>query len=290
MLRGRKAFMASTTVTENPTGRLAAEHPGLVKLTKLGWLTKGVVYLLAGLLALLLVGRSFGWTEGGQEASPTGALKEVADSAGGPILLWALAIGLFLYVVWRVVTALLPGSTDAGGWAHRVGYLVSAVINLALGITAVSMATNERAAADGNQEVTDWTQRLMDQAAGRWLVGAVGVLVVAVGVYRLVKGLKRDVNDELDLSRMSPERACWVLRLGAIGEVGRGIALGCIGFFLVRAALKYRADEATGLDGALRRLAEESWGVALVAVVGVGLAAYGVFCLLTFPYRRLEAP
>jgi hypothetical protein len=58
----------------------------------------------------------------------------------------------------------------------------------------------------------------------------------------------------------------------------------------VRAALKYRAEEATGLDGALRRLAEEGWGVTLVALIGIGLAAYGVFCLLTFPYRRLEAP
>ena len=40
-----------------------------------------------------------------QEASPTGAIKEVADSAGGSLLLWALAIGLFIYAAWRVVTA-----------------------------------------------------------------------------------------------------------------------------------------------------------------------------------------
>jgi hypothetical protein len=283
--------MTSAPSRRNPTGRLAADHPGLVRLGKAGWLAKGVVYLVAGLLALLIVGRSFRWSESGtQEASPTGALKEVADSTGGPVLLWVLAVGLFLYVAWRLVTAFLPGSTDAEGWAHRVGYGISAAIYLTLGVTAVNLAGGDDAAADGNREVTDWTQRLMRQSAGRWLVGAVGILVLAVGAYRARKGLKQDVNDELDLAGMPSGRARWLIRLGAIGEVGRGIAMGCIGFFLVRAAVTFRAGEATGLDGALRRLAEEDWGVVLVAVIGVGFAAYGLFCVLTFPYRRLEAP
>ena len=111
-----------------------------------------------------------------------------------------------------------------------------------------------------------------------------------MGAYRLRKGLTKDVNEELDLSGMPPERARWTMRLGAIGEIGRGVAMGCIGFFLVRAAVRYNAEEATGIDGALRRLAEETWGVVLVAVIGIGFVAYGVFCVLTFSRRRLEAP
>jgi hypothetical protein len=40
----------------------------------------------------------------------------------------------------------------------------------------------------------------------------------------------------------------------------------------------------------LRRLAVTSWGVVVVFVVGIGFAAYGVFCLATFTHRRLQAP
>jgi len=114
--------------------------------------------------------------------------------------------------------------------------------------------------------------------------------VIAAGIYRLVKGLKQDVEDELDLSGMSRERVLWTRRLGAIGEVGRGIAIGVIGLFLLRAALDFDANEATGLDGALRRLALETWGVLVVAVIAVGFVAYGVFCLATFTHRRLQSP
>jgi hypothetical protein len=285
--------MTSNSAIQNPVARVASDHPTIVKFARVGWLAKGVVYLLAGALALLIVTRSFGWsdaTTGGQEASPTGAIKEVAHSSGGPLLLVVLAIGLFVYAAWRVATAVLPGSTDAEGTATRIGYIVSAIIYITFALTAISLARTPAANANGNQKVTDMTGRLMEHTAGRWIIGLVGVIAIGAGLYRIMKGLKVDVTDDIDMSGMSPERARWTRRLGAIGEVGRGVAIGTIGFFLLRAAITFDPAEATGLDGALRRFALNSWGVLLVAVVGIGFVAYGVFCLGTFTRRKLKAP
>jgi hypothetical protein len=280
-------------MTHDPVGRLTAEHPAIVKFGRAGWFAKGVVYLLAGGLALLVVGRSFGWshgTVGAKEASPTGAIKEVARSSGGPLLLIALAIGMFLYAAWRLATAVRPGSTDAEGLATRVGYGISAILYTTFGVTAISLAQRSAAKANGNKTVSDITSRVMQHTAGRWLIGIAGALTIGAGLYRLAKGLKSDVTNDVDMSGMSAERSRLTRRLGAIGEIGRGIAMGLIGFFLVRAAVTFKAAEATGLDGALRRLALESWGVFVVAVVGLGLMAYGLFCLVTFTRRRLQAP
>ena len=64
-----------------------------------------------------------------------------------------------------------------------------------------------------------------------------------------------------------------------------------VGFFLLRAAMTYDPNEATGLDGALRRAGHRVDGVCVVVVVvGIGFAAYGIFCLATFTRRRLQAP
>jgi hypothetical protein len=285
--------MPTAPLIHNPTGRLVSEHPGLVKVGRVGWFAKGVVYLLAGVLAVVIVAQSFGWsTTSGDatEASPTGAIKEVAHSAGGPLLLWALAVGLFLYAAWRVVTALLPGSTDAKSWVKRIGYGVSAVLYVTFGLTAVSLARAPTATADGNQKVTDLTDRIMSNTAGRWLIGIAGVLALGAALYRAVVGLTMDVDDELDLSGLSTERVRWTRRFAAVGEIGRGIAIALIGFFLIRAAVTFNPDEATGLDGVLRRVAEEQWGVVVVALVGIGFVAYGAFCLTTFTRRRLQAP
>jgi hypothetical protein len=279
----------------NPMGHLTAEHPGVVKIGRAGWFAKGVVYVIAGYLVLAVAAQASGWSTNppaaaDAEASPTGAIKTVAGSSGGTALLWLLALGMLLYAAWRVVSALLPGGTDADAWVHRVGYLVSAVIYTTFAISAIALARDANDVQNGNAKVTDISASIMTHSAGRLVIGVVGVIVIAVGLYRIFKGVTIDVADELDMSGMSPARVMWTKRLGAVGEVGRGIGIGLVGFFMVRSAMTYDANQATGLDGALRRLAIESWGVVVVAIVGIGFAAYGIFCLATFTHRRLQAP
>jgi hypothetical protein len=279
----------------NPVGKLTAEHPGVVKVGRAGWFAKGAVYVIAGFLALSVAAKASGWTDeasstGDQEASPIGAIKTVAGSGGGTLLLWLLAIGMLLYAAWRVVSALLPGSTDAEGWGHRIGYIASAVMYTTFAISAIALARHAPENPDGNRRVTDISETIMTNGLGRVVIGLVGAIVIGVGLYRISKGVKLDMEDELDMSGTSPTWRQWIERLGAVGEVGRGVGFSLVGFFLVRAAITYDAEKATGLDGALRRLATESWGVIIVVVVGIGFAAYGIFCLATFTHRRLQAP
>jgi hypothetical protein len=279
----------------NPVGHLTADHPGVVKVGRAGWFAKGVVYVIGGFLALSVAAKASGWADsasstGDQEASPIGAIKTVAGSSGGTMLLWLLALGMLLYAAWRVVSALLPGGTDAKAMAHRIGYVASAVMYITFAISAIALARHAPKAPDGNATVTDISASFMSHSFGRVIIGLVGVIVIAVGLYRVSKGVTMDVEDELDMSGVSASRARWTERLGAVGEVGRGIGFSLVGFFLLRSAITYDASQATGLDGALRRLAVESWGVVVVVVVGIGFAAYGIFCLATFTHRRLQAP
>jgi hypothetical protein len=266
-----------------------------VKIGRAGWFAKGVVYLIAGYLALEIASKASGWSAaasptGTQEASPTGALRTVSTSTGGPLLLWLLAIGMLMYAVWRLVTALLPGDTDTEATLKRIGYLVSAAMYTALAVSAIAFARQGSGVKNGNQTVTDMSASIMKHSAGRLVIGVIGAVIIAVGLYRISKGLRMDVTDELSLSGMSPARVKWTRRLGAIGEVGRGVGIGLVGFFLLRSAVTYDVAQATGLDGALRRMATQSWGVVVVVVVGVGFAAYGIFCIATFTHRRLQAP
>lgn len=284
---------ATPAVHHNPLGRIS-RRSGFVKFGRVGWFAKGVVYAVAGVLALLVAGRSTGWADlqnaPDQEASPTGALKTIAHASGGALLLWVLAIGMLLYALWRVVSALLPGVKDAESWVKRAGFIVSAIIYTTFATTAIALARSTPARSDGNEKVTSLSADVMAHAGGRIAIGLAGAIAIGAGLYRLVKGVKMDVDDELDMSSMSPARRTWTERLGAVGEFGRGIGIALIGFFLLRAAITYDEAEATGLDGALRRLATETWGQVLVVVIGVGFFCYGVFCLTTFTHRVLEAP
>ncbi len=280
----------------NSVGRATAEHPGLVKAGRAGWFAKGVVYLLAGFLALSVAVKAAGWSDatsstGKQEASPTGAIKTVAGSPGGTVLLWLLAIGLLLYAAWR------DGDRVPARWHRRQSVAAPSRLPrerghlLDLRLQRHRAGPPSRKAENGNQKVTDISASIMAHTAGRLVIGVVGAIIIAAGLYRVYKGVTMDVNDELDLSGMSPGPGCVdssPRRRSA--RWGGGSGIGLVGFFMLRAAIIFDANEATGLDGALRRLATQTWGLVVVFVVGVGFAAYGIFCLATFTHRRLQAP
>lgn len=273
--------------------RFTREHPRLVGFARAGWVAKGVVYGLTGLLALLVAVRETGSRPGagGEEASQSGAIASVGRQSGGALLLYVIAAGLVLYAAWRIVSVLLPTDNDARGWVSRVGYVVSAVTYLALAWTAVSFARHP-AAADGKEDakVEELTRSVMDGGLGRVLVFAVGAVLVGIGVYFLVaKAIGASFRSQLAGGGVGPLSHSALIALGRVGWVGRSVMMGLIGFFLCRAAVRFDPDEAQGLDGALQRVAGSTAGTALVVAVAVGLVVYGAFCVISAPRRLLVA-
>src|SRR5690606_21190055 len=71
-------------------------------LVRVGLIAYGVVHLL---IAFLTVRLATGGSD--EEASQTGALRALANTPMGPVLLWAVAVGFFALVIWQLVAALL---------------------------------------------------------------------------------------------------------------------------------------------------------------------------------------
>jgi hypothetical protein len=86
---------------------------------------------------------------------------------------------------------------------------------------------------------------------------------------------------------MSETTRRWTTRAGVVGYLARAVVLVLIGVFLLRAALDYDPNEAVGLDGALQKLAHQTFGPLLLGVVAAGIAIYGLFCLVRAAYREV---
>ncbi len=292
---------SSTYQAEQVSQRLeetADRHPGLVATARLGWVAKGIVYGLVGVLAvrIALLGLENDQVRqgGGSEASQLGAVSEIADTSVGTVALWVVAIGLALYVLWRLISIALPAdNSSAKTWLTRVGYLVSAVTYAVLAWSAVSFANHNRAAGRAQTEdakVEGFTRDVMDMTAGRWLVGALGAVVVGVGLYFVYKGLRATFRDELEPAGVGPLSHESIVTLGRVGWVGRGVVMGLVGWFLIRAAVEYRPAQAHGFDGSLREVTDATFGPALVGFAAIALIVYGLFCVISAPRQRLTGP
>jgi hypothetical protein len=275
--------------------QVAERHPGLVTVGRLGWVAKGVVYALVGALAIPIAlqgGPEARANEDQQEqASQLGAVSKIADTSFGVPLLYVIAIGLLIYAAWRLVTIALPAENSAKAWATRVGYSISAAIYAALGWTAISFA--RRGSSSGAQtedsRVERFTRDVMEHSAGRWLVGVVGVVIIAVSLFFVVKGITASFRDELEPRDVGAIGHESIVALGRIGWVGRGVATGLVGWLLIRSAVHFRPDEAKGIDGALRDVTGSSLGSILVGFAAIALVLYGAFCIVSAPRQRLKS-
>jgi hypothetical protein len=75
--------------------------------------------------------------------------------------------------------------------------------------------------------------------------------------------------------------------LGTVGMVARSAVFALGGYLLIRAAIDFDPDEAQGLDGTLKTLAQQAYGQLLLAVIAIGLFAYGLYSWAEARYREL---
>ena len=80
-------------------------------------------------------------------------------------------------------------------------------------------------------------------------------------------------------------RGARLVSLAIAGLTARMVVFCTIGVSVLRAAERYDPDEATGLDGALRELADRPYGPWILAAVGLGLITFGLYQLAQARYR-----
>lgn len=266
-------------------GAKAMHHPWTEKLARLGYLAKGVVYAVVGVLALQV---AFG--AGGRTTDTKGALSTLAQGTWSKVLLAVVAVGLVGYVLWRVVQAWMDPDgkgTGAKGLLLRGFYLVSAAIHAFLALAAFRLVLGTGGAGmSGDQSARSWTARLMSQPFGQALVAVVGLVIAGMGLWQVYKAWKEKFRKKLRLDGLRPSRAEWAVRISKLGILARGGVFVLIGGFLVQAALTANPRRARGLEGALETLAAQPHGTVLLALAAAGLVAYAVYMAVEARYRR----
>jgi hypothetical protein len=230
-------------------------------------------------VAYLAVRVAFG--DSGEQADQKGAVQEIGSGSFGAVVLWVLALGLLAYGGWQLMQAAIGYhwvTKKNRRTRRRIAAVVKAVIGVALGIYALRLVTGSGGGGSGNQQQQEFTAKLLSLPAGQILVGIAAAIVVGVAVSQVRKGVKKKFLDDLDMHDLPSGTQQWVTRLGVFGYIAKGVVVGIIGVLLAFAAFQGNSQEAGGLDRALKTLAAQPFGTVALVVVGVGLAAFGVYC------------
>jgi hypothetical protein len=272
--------------TAGHMARNAATSKWISWLARLGYAVKGVVYLIiGGLAASLAIGH------GGKATDQQCALQTIYAQPLGRFLLVVVAIGLIGFALWSFIQALFDTEgkgSDAKGIIGRIGYVGIGVSYAALAFGAFQLVTGRGNAGKSTTASTqDWTAKLLGLPFGVPLVIIVGLIVVGIALYLFYKAYSAHFQRRLNLAGLNYRLSRLMVDLGRFGYAALGVVFSIVGIFLIVAALQHNPRQAKGLDSALQELLRQPLGPALLAIVALGLIAYGVYSFVEARYRRV---
>ena len=258
-------------------------------LARGGLVAKGSSYALVGVLA---IGVAVG--AGGHTTSRQGALNSLAHHSWGNVLLALLAIGFAAYAIWRFVQAFAEREDEGGEkgeakkWGKRAGYLGRGAIYVGLTYTTVRILLGSGGQQSQNEKAHKTTAAVLDWPAGRYVVGIAGACIVGAGLWNFYRGIAKTFEDKWRTGEMSDTERMWGGRAGQVGHLARAVVFSLIGVFVMKAAIDYNPSDAIGIDGALQKLANTSYGPYLLGLTATGLVSYALYCLVDARYRDVS--
>lgn len=263
-------------------GESVIRRGGLKWLARSGLVARGVVYGVIGILAIkLAVGA------GGKATNQQGALQTIAQQPFGKVLLVAIATGLAGYAAWRLVRAAIGhGTQESDSGFDRVAAAASGLVYGALCVVAVKILLGA-GSSGGSSAPSKTTSGVLGWTGGTVIVGLTGCVLIGVALYQSYKGLARKFVEEANTEQMSPSVKRAYEALGIFGHLARTVVFGLTGYGLIAAAVNFDPHKAVGLDGALRKLADASYGPLLLGVVAAGLIGFGLYSVADARYRKI---
>lgn len=260
--------------------------PYVKKFARLGFYTKGFLFIVIGALAILVATGA----KGGEElADPTGALERIARASYGKIILLIFILGAVGHGAWNV----LRGAADVDNAGKSAAGIVKRIAAGGIGFfywflayTAWNLlAATRQTGGEAIQKTL--TALLLSLPLGALLVGIIGLSVIGVGIHECYSGVTGKFQESFRLYELTKRHRALITMLGFFSFLARGLLFGLTGYFFIVAAIDYNASEAVGLDGALLALAQSYFGKTLLFLTAIGLVCHGILSLFEAKYRRI---
>ena len=248
----------------------------LATWARLGYLARGVVYILLAWVAL----------SSGRALSTGEAVQQIEDLPMGSLILAIVTLGLFGYGLFKIITAWsdLDGrGKDAKGGIVRVGKVLSGlgywILTFVAGRALLRGGQAEDGSAAGSPGAQQETATQVAEApGGDILLIVAGLIALGLAIAQIVIAVRAKFMD--DMSPSAPPFTKWA---GQAGYAARGIVAAMVGWFVLQAGLNGERVRTFGDALALIR-DNQAW---LFTPIALGLMLFGITSLIMARYRQI---
>ena len=261
-------------------------HPYVKKLAEFGFYTKGFLFIVIGVLAILVaVG-----DRSGKLADPTGALTYVAQLSYGKILLIIFIAGAIGHGAWNILRGVADVDNAGKNWQGIIKRIIAVSVGFFyffLAWTALSIVVAVGVTVQNGTVQKTLTGIILALPLGGVLIFLIGLSVIGTGINECYRGITGKFQEDYRLRELKGRKQKIVTVLGALSFTARAVIFGLMGYFFIRAAIEANPETAMGIDGALRILANSFYGKTLLFVAATGVICHGILSLYEARYRRI---
>lgn len=274
--------MSQTRTRSRASTRSATRRKGLraaTALARTGLVARTVFYVTLVLLVIQLM-----LTRGnGRQANAHGALSVIAEHPGGMVAIAVTAIGFLALGGVRIWGAIRDSRVQL--W-QRIRTFLQGAFYLVLSWLPVSYALGKRTSGSEQQHQRG-VEDILSLPGGQVVLFIVGLVIVGVCVVQMRNGIDQRYADGMK-TRGSPRWVPPLVRVsGTVGITARAAVFLPIGVLSMVAAVRSNASRADGLDAELAGLARRTWGLAVLALIALGLAVFAIYSGLEARYREV---
>ena len=252
--------------------------PFFRQLARFGCMATAIVYGMIGVVALMSL---FRLRHGG--ADEASILKLLEDVPLGKVVITIIFAGMIAYIIWRIYEALHDPygyGKKPDGIAIRIITAFSAISDALIAWPAAESLLGINPALKDGEPVgqRQMFSELLQKDYGVLIVMLIGIITSITAIVQFVYIFKEAYEERIDLKRLGPFKRTTIHIVGYAGHIARGIILGIMGFFMVKAAVEKNGWQVVNTDKAFDFLGDEVSHL-VFALVATGTICYGVFML-----------
>lgn len=260
----------------------------LKALTLIGCFSTGIIYGSIGVIAILSFLKL---KNGGADENSFFVLLD--DFAFGRVLNWVIIFGALCFIIWRFYEAFGDPhklGSDAKAILLRTGAAFSSGADAFIALSALqAIFSGQKAPVSG--EPTQQRSLVADMLKTEWgykLIIVTALVVLLTAFVLAFYGLSKRFTEAIKTGDFTKGQTYVVHGIAYFGYLSRGVILGVIGFFYLKAAIKRDSSYVVNTDKAFDFIGDNIGSIAFL-LIAVGTICYGLYLFVLGLHYDVDA-
>jgi len=241
-----------------------------------GCISTGLIYTAIGVIAILSFLKI---KEGG--ADEGSLLAFMYDYLAGKIFVWIVLLGTLSYIAWRIFEAIRDPYNYGSDWkgvSRRIGIGLSSIADVFIAYSAIMVILGiSEIQADGQpEEQREMVGSMLMEGWGDIAIISLGSVILITALIQFYYGVTQGYRERLDIKHFGQNIKNLIHFFAWVGYTARGIIIGIIGFFFIKAGIIEDPSFVVNTDKAFNFIGENIGHLAFI-LVAVGTIFYGFF-------------